>query len=144
MGDGNFKGWDKQRPKARNNERMQDFDPTRQQHDHGQDEDRHGQDKTENERQPLGPTDKLGKPGEARAKRKERKKGKQKHAQSKNEHKGNSKEDNSKTLERQEIDWTGLDWEDGGDNVLRETNPRTSKRPQAHGSLRSTWLSRRK
>ena len=58
-------------------------------------------------------------------------------AKHKNSHKKHSTESRSKALERGEMDWTGLDWEDGDDNVLRETNPRTSKRLQAHDPLHS-------
>ena len=91
---------------------------------------------------PGQPTDSAN-PDKQKRRGKSESKGKT-HAKPMNVHKGSSKACNSKTLEREEMDWTGRDWEDGDDNVLRETNPRTSKRPRAHGSLHWTRLSRRK
>ena len=62
----------------------------------------------------------------------------------KSKSKAKNKEDIDRALDREEVDWTGLDWEDGDGDVRRETNPRTSKRLQAHGSIHSTWLCGRK
>ena len=88
------------------------------------------------ERDPTSgqPTDSAENPEKQRKRNNSKTQGKRK-SKSKAKNKG----DRDRALDREEMDWTGLDWEDGDGNVLRETQ-RTSRPSQAHGSLHSTCL----
>ena len=108
--------------------------PTQDRGRHTQDRDEYEPDRTERKRSHLGPPTNSAENQEKQRKRNNSKTlGKRK-----NKSKAKNKEDKDRALDREEMDRTGQDWEDGDGNVLRETTPRTSKRLQAHGSLHST------